>query len=120
MIRRKRSRYGRRMMSFTRSIAIVELVCSTGTRAPSASCSSSVPGWQSTKYSPIRDCGRISQRASLRRSARPGSVTSAVTSASGRPSTFVMPKLLVWPARTPATLKSPPSVRPKALSNSSS
>ena len=71
------------MMLLTRSIAIVELVCSTGTRPPSGSRSSDAPGWQSMKYSPISDCGRISQRASLRRSASPGSVTSASTSASG-------------------------------------
>ena len=107
-------------MSFTRSIAIVELVCSTGTRPPSGSRSSDAPGWQSTKYSPISDCGRISQRASLRRSARPGSVTFASTSASGRPSTILTLNVLVSPARTPATLKSPPSVRPNALSKSSS
>ena len=67
------------MMSFTRSIAIVELVCSTGRRPPSGMRSSDAPGWQSTKYSPISDCGRISQCASLRRSASPGSVTSAFT-----------------------------------------
>ena len=107
------------MMSATRSIAIVELVCSTGTRPPSGSRSSELPGWQSTKYSPISDCGRISQRASLRRSASPGSVTSASTSATGRSPTFVTLKVFVCPARTPAILKSPPSVSPNALSNSS-
>ena len=35
------------------------------------------------KYSPMNDCGRTSQRASSRRSARPGSVTLASTTASG-------------------------------------
>ena len=98
----------------------MELVCATGSRPPSGRRSSEVPGWQSTKYSPISDCGRISQCASLRRSASPGSVTSAFTSASGRPSTSLTLNSLVWPARTPATLKSPPSVSPNALSNSSS
>ena len=104
-------------MLLTRSSGIVELVCSTGTRPPSGSLRSEVPGWQSTKYSPISDCGRISQEASSRRSAKPGSVTSASTTAT-------RPRLALdagtWsccPARTPAILKSPPSVRPKALSN---
>ena len=32
------------------------------------------PGWQSTKYSPISDCWRISQLASLRNASKPGSV----------------------------------------------
>ena len=115
MMSRKRSRKGRRMMLLTRSMGIVELVCSTGTRPPSGSLRSEAPGWQSTKYSPISDCGRISQRASSRRSAKPGSVTSAFTTASGR-SCPMTSKLVVRPARTPAILKSPPSVRPKALS----
>src|SRR6185436_4204112 len=57
------------MTSFTRSIAIVELVCWTGSRPPSGIRSSDAPGWQSTKYSPISDCGRISQWAARRRSA---------------------------------------------------
>ncbi len=115
-IRRSRSRYGRRRMLLTRSSPIVELVWSTGTRPPSGSRLGEVPGWQSTKYSPMNDCGRTSQRASSRRSASPGSVTSASTTASGRawPSRRTSP---VLPARTPAISKSPPSVRPKALSS---
>ena len=53
---------------------IVEVVCSTGTVPPSGSFSGELPGWQSTKYSPISDCGLMSQVASLRKSSKPGSV----------------------------------------------
>ena len=74
MMSRRRSAYGRRTMLFTRSSGIVEVVWATGTRPPSGIRSPELPGWQSTKYSPMNDCGRISQCASRRRSAKPGSV----------------------------------------------
>ena len=67
---------------------------STGTRPPSGSRLGEVPGWQSTKYSPMNDCGRTSQRASSRRSAKPGSVTSAST-------TRQRPRLALEIARSP-------------------
>ena len=51
-------------------------------RAPSASFFGSVPGWQSRKYSPISDCGRLSQIASVRSEPKPSLVTSMSTSAS--------------------------------------
>src|SRR4029450_2190425 len=72
------------MMSFTRSMAIVELVCCTGRRPLSGIRSSDVPGWQSTKYSPISDCGLISQRASLRRAASPRPAAPEVPAAQPR------------------------------------
>ena len=105
-------------MLFTRSSGIVEVVCVTGTRPPSGIRSLEVPGWHCTKYSPMNDCGLISQCASRRRSANPGSVTFTFTRASGREPPSSTSRLVVVPARTPATLKSPPSVTPKALSNS--
>ena len=111
---RRRSTYGRRTMLFTRSSGMVEVVCSTGTRPPSGIRSLEVPGWHCTKYSPMNDCGRISQCASRRRSAKPGSVISTFTTASGcaPPRTSRSP---VVPARTPATLKSPPPVTPEGV-----
>ena len=66
----------------------------------------------------MSDCGRISQLASLRKSPKPGFVTSTVTTALGAsPFFFTTSKSVVWPAFTPPTRKSPPLVRPKALSN---
>ena len=106
-------------MLLTRSAGIVEVVCSTGTVPPSGSFLSELPGWQSTKYSPIRDCGLMSQLASSRKSPKPGSVTSTVTTAFGAsPSSLTTWRSLVVPAVTPPTWKSPPSTSPKALSNS--
>ena len=75
-----------------------------------------VPGWQSTKYSPISDCGRASQHASLRRAPKPVSLISKSTSARLVFRSSAQPVTL--PARTPATLKSAPSIRPNALSSS--
>ena len=86
---------------------MVDSVCSTGIRPPSPSRRSDSPGWQSTKYSPISDCGRISQCASLRRVAKPGSVTLALTTALVGYS-LVSFSFSVTPARTPAMRKSPP------------
>ena len=115
MMRRRRSAYGRRTMLLTRSSGIVELVCASGTVPPSGIRSGDEPGWQSTKYSPMNDWGRISQCASRRRSAKPGSVTLAVTIACLRGPALTRRSFVV-PALTPATLKSPPSDSPKALS----
>ena len=67
------------MTVFTRSGGIVEAVRATGTRPPSGISRSARPASQSTKYSPISDCARTSQRASLRSESKPGSVTCAVT-----------------------------------------
>ncbi len=106
------------MMLLTRSAGIVEVVCSTGTVPPSGSFSGELPGWQSTKYSPISDCGLMSQVASSRKSSKPGSAISTVTTAlGGSPSSFTTWRSLVRPAVTPPTWKSPPSTSPKALSN---
>ena len=77
-----RSRYGRRMMLLIRSSGIVDAVCSTGIVAPGFSRSASVPGRQSTKYSPISDCGRVSQNASVRSEPKP--VLSIAMSTSAR------------------------------------
>ncbi len=55
------------------------------------------------------------QLASSRNPPNPGSVISAVTSALGGES-FVASNSVVAPAVTPPMRKSPPSVRPKALS----
>ena len=49
----------------SRSAGIVEVVCSTGIVAPGLSLSLDLPGVQSMKYSPISDCGRDSQVASV-------------------------------------------------------
>jgi hypothetical protein len=107
------------MMLLTRSAGIVEVVCSTGTVPPSGSFSGELPGWQSTKYSPMSDCGLMSQVASLRKSSNPRSVASTVTTAFGvSPSRLTTRMSPVVPAVTPPTWKSPPSTRPKALSNS--
>jgi hypothetical protein len=68
------------------------------------------------KYSPISDCGRVSQVTSVFSLGAPGTLTSTDTSAllRARRSTFIGP---IAPARTPEILKSEPSVRPKALSS---
>ncbi len=81
MISRKRSRYGRRMMFWIRSGGIVDAVCFTGIRLPGASSRLARPGRQSTKYSPIGDCGRDSQNTSERSEPNPSSVISTSTSA---------------------------------------
>ena len=118
MMSRRRSAYGRRTMLFTRSSGIVELVWATGTRPPSGSRSRELPGWQSTKYSPMNDCGRMSQWASRRRSAKPGSRDLDLHDGERTRPTGRRPRdRSSCPARTPATLKSPPSTTPKALSN---
>ena len=107
------------MTLLMRSTGIVELVWSTGT-TPDPSVGrrfSDWPGWQSTKYSPIKDWGRISQVASSRKSVKPGWEISAIATAlAGSPFVFMTSNFDVLPARTPPTRKSPPSTRPKVLS----
>jgi hypothetical protein len=71
------------MMFWTRSAGIVDVVWSIGTVSPCSSCRE-LPGWQSTKYSPISDCWRTSQLASARKELKPGSVISASTTAQVR------------------------------------
>ena len=118
MNRRRRSRAGRRSTSSTRSWGIVPASLASGTVPPSASTWREEPGWQSTKYSPTSDWGRIVQRASRRSGGVPLRLTFTVTIALGGPVREVlMENFVVWPARTPPTRKSPPSTRPKALSN---
>ena len=105
-------------MLFTRSSGIVELVCATGRRPPSGMRSPEVPGWQSTKYSPMSDCGRISQWASRAQVGEAGLRDLGLHQRERpRPCPVDLEARSCVPARTPATLKSPPSVRPKALSN---
>ncbi len=65
----------------------------------------------------MSDCWRMSQWASARKGVKPGFEISAMTSALGR-SSLVSSNLGVLPALTPATVRSPLSVRPKMLSNS--
>src|SRR3954452_8564653 len=104
------------MMSLTRSTGTVEPVCLTGTVPPSRSRCFALPGLQSRKYSPISDCGRVSQNASVRRSPNPAWSTRMPIFArmSERSSAIDV----TFPARTPATLTSGPSISPKALSSS--
>ena len=78
--------------------------------------SGDLPGVQSMKYSPISDCGRDSQNVSARRSPKPCLVSLKSTSA--RLVLRSTRKVETLPARTPATLTSPPLTSPNALSNS--
>ena len=104
-------------MSFTRSIAIVELVRSpAGVRRRPAARRAGLAVDEVLADQRLRT--DLAARV-LAQVGQAGSVTSTSTIASGRPSTFETLNLLVLPARTPATLKSPPSVSPKALSKSS-
>ena len=75
------------------------------------------PGWQSTKYSPISDCGRDWQVASERNAPNPFTVACTVTTAWK----FFWSRSieLIFPAGTPATLNCASGTRPNALSNSS-
>ena len=99
-----------------RSTGMVDAVRSTGIVAPRASVRADVPGRQSTKYSPISDCGRDSQKASSRSEPKPLRVISMSTSARLERRSTRSPETL--PARTPATFTSPPCTSPKALSSS--
>ena len=68
------------------------------------------------KYSPISDCGRDSQVESVRSEPKPCLVSSKSTSARWL---FLSSRSFeTVPARTPATLTSPPLTSPNALSNS--
>jgi len=51
-------------MFCTRSAGIVDAVWLTAIRLPGLSLVAARPGWQSTKYSPISDCGRDWQKTS--------------------------------------------------------
>ena len=53
----------------------------TGIVDPALSVLPYCPGWQSTKYSPISDCGRDWQKASDLKVPKPFCVTCTVTSA---------------------------------------
>jgi hypothetical protein len=103
-------------MLLTRSTGTVVCVCSTGMVEPGFRRTGSVPGWQSMKYSPMSDCGRVSHWTSLRMSSKPVSVTSISTSA--RMSVRSSLRRWIVPARTPPIFTSAPSTRPKALSSS--
>ena len=74
-----------------------------------------LPGWQSMKYSPMTDCGRVSQVALSVNFVKPGcvSLTWIFALLFG-----VSPNFVTLPALTPPTLTSPPWVRPNALSSS--
>ena len=95
---------------------MVDAVCSTGIVAPVRRRSESVPGRQSTKYSPISDCGRVSQNASVRSEPKPA--LSIVKSISARLDSGSTRMPVTLPARTPATLTSAPWTTPNALSSS--
>ena len=114
----KRSRYGRRMMSLTRSTGTVEPVWCTGIFAPFGSFAGFVPGLQSTKYSPMSDCGRVSQKTSSRMSPKPSLVSSMSISARYLPLVVSSRISAIFPARTPLTFTSAPSMSPNALSSS--
>src|SRR5882757_11573617 len=112
------------MMSWTRSAGIVDWVCEAGIVLPGLRTVPVVPGSQSTKYSPISDCGRDWQKASLRNCPNPRVLAWTPTIAC---SGFwqcawgsVEQRLieLIDPDVTPATLKSAPEVSPNALSSS--
>ena len=98
---------------------IVPSVWVTGITASSASRSRAVPGWQSTKYSPISDCGFTEQRGvgAERGHARLGHRRPSPSALGGPVREVFTSKSEVWPARTPPTRKSPPVTSPNALSN---
>ena len=87
----------------------------TGITAPGLSTCLAVPGRQSTKYSPISDCGRDSQKLSLRSEPKPSlSILKPMSACLVRLSSLMS---VILPARTPATFRSPPWMRPNALSS---
>src|SRR5437588_783657 len=114
------------MMSLTRSGAIVDDVWLTGTQrscgreehSPLDSAWGEVPGRQSMKYSPISDWGLLSQVTSLRSEPQPDWVMLTWTWASFDLPLGSMVRSVIFPARTPAILASPPLTRPNALSSS--
>jgi hypothetical protein len=102
------------MMLLTRSTETVDAVCSTGIVLPLRRTLGDVPGLQSRKYSPISDWGRASQNTSLRSEPKPPLAISISTRARYVRGSTSIP--VTFPARTPATLTSPPSIMPNALS----
>src|SRR5947209_1342166 len=112
------------MMFWTRSAGIVDCVWDAGIVLPGFSTLPFVPGSQSTKYSPINDCGRDWQKASWWNCPNPCwldcTVTSACSGFSQCADLSSEHRLidLIDPEITPATLKSAPLTSPNALSNS--
>ncbi len=110
-------------MFWSRSNGIVDSVFLRGIVLPGGSTLPFVPGVQSTKYSPISDCGRDWQKASERNWPKPRWVTVTWTSAKQAVSPPPLEQFCgssivpILPAGTPATLKSEPEVRPNALSS---
>ncbi len=115
------------MMLPTRSMSTGLIVCESGSRywplpSPSLICSSfgacgspsalGCVGVHSTKRSPISDCGRIVQVASLRKSLKPGSVMSRTTAAL---LSLVTSRSEIRPTLTPEILTSSPAITVKAL-----
>jgi hypothetical protein len=94
----------------------VRVVCSTGTTPSVASSSvcSETPGWQSMKYSAIRDWGSAEHCASALSSP---SASSTLKLINAFLSALIASSDTV-PAVTPAIRTSEPSTMPKALSNS--
>jgi hypothetical protein len=113
---RRRSRWGRRRMLLTTSGEIVDWVWLTGIVEPGFSRCGLLPGWQSMKYSPISDWGRLSHCTSVR-----SSLKSDVWATSNWTSAFLARRSIfmsvIFPARTPAIFMSAPLTRPKALSS---
>ena len=104
-------------MFWTRSAGIVEAVWLTGIVLPGRSLVRAVPGWQSMKYSPISDCGLDSQNTSERSELKlpaPPLIWIPTSALCERMSTF---SSVIFPARTPAILRSAPLTRPNALSS---
>ena len=117
-----RSRYGRRRMSLTRSRSTGELVFFTPSRywpspGPSSMRSSGgdfdVPGLHSTNFSPISDCGRTVQLASLRNGANRMSSIFRTTAALLSGVTSIES---ISPTRAPATFTSSPGTAAATLS----
>src|SRR5579884_3724211 len=98
------------MTLLSRSAGIVDSVRLTGMVLPVLSTWPFWPGVHSRKYSPISDCGRDWQKASVRKDPKPAWVTFTVTRASMGcwQCEFLTAQhrsiLAIEPARTPATL----------------
>src|SRR5436305_1819478 len=103
---------------------MVDWVWLIGIRLFGLSVGPEVPGLQLMKYSPISDCGRDWQNASLWKDPKPVSVILNVMSAW---QSLVLPLMQRWgrsilvtfPAGTPATFICSPVVSPNELSSSS-
>ena len=108
----KRRLKGSRSVLLTRSFWTVVLFLAAG--IGSARGSSLLPGWQSMKYSAIRDCGSEEQLASDLSSGNSGPIsklTKAVFSG-------VISRSVTVPPVTPEIRTSEPSTSPKALKSS--